>query len=695
MTLAREVAESPSGELNHALLEALFTISPVGLYLLDPEMRILRFNPAAEGMENTPVESAAGKRPTEVWPGASVEAMERVMEQVLATGRPAIGVEKRMCPPGDPDHEHVYAASVFPLTNEDGRVLGIADATVDVTDRELGQERLRVLALAGTRIGATLDVLDNAEALAEVAVPGLADSVSVDVLEPVLTGDDLESGPVAPDVLLRRAVVRTRSGGHGTTMAGQKDPHPPMVAAEVLTDLEPRIVDPQSVLGRHVLANLPADGEPVHSLMLVPLVAQARALGFTALCRWGGSRRFERDDLTLAGELALRTAACLDNARRFLRERNSVLALQHAVRESGFPPRHTLEVAHEYVQAGTGGDWVDVIPLSGARVALVAGRAYGSGIQAAAAAGRLRAAVHTLSDLDMEPDELVARLDDLTPRLFGRAGQEHAEPSRREDLPPGRDEARATCLYIAYDPVAQCCSCASAGHPWPVIVGPDGVEAPVEQSVGPPLGGSGAPYENVDLPLPENSSLALYTPGLYQDRPERRVRERVAALVAGFPGPVREACAIVTKAVLPASPREDAVVQIARVHALDPAWVASLDLSCEPSVVSEARSWVNRQLQAWGLDEAAFTTELIASELVTNAIRYAKPPVSLRLIRGDVLTCEVSDGSSTSPRLRHARATDEGGRGLLLAAGFSERWGARYTGDGKTIWVEQSLDPVA
>jgi anti-sigma regulatory factor (Ser/Thr protein kinase) len=117
----------------------------------------------------------------------------------------------------------------------------------------------------------------------------------------------------------------------------------------------------------------------------------------------------------------------------------------------------------------------------------------------------------------------------------------------------------------------------------------------------------------------------------------------------------------------------------------------SWDLPSDPAVVSTARSLVTRQLTSWDMSEAAFTTELIASELVTNAIRYAKPPMQLRLIRSHVLTCEVSDGSSTSPRLRHARTTDEGGRGLLLVARCSERWGTRYTEGGKTVWVEQSI----
>ncbi|MEV5178047.1 PAS domain-containing protein, partial [Streptomyces flaveolus] len=392
VTLSPAEQVSPITALDQALLETLFTVSPVGLYLLDPDLRIVRFNPAAEGMQGSSVAEAIGKRPTEVWPGFPTETVERVMERVLATGQPVIGVEKRLRPPGDPERDHIYSASVFRLEDGHGRLLGIADATVDVTERHLAQQRLKVLARAGTRIGSTLDVLDTVRGLAEVSVPGLADGMAVEVVEPVLAGEDLEPGPVQGDTVLRRVACRSRDDAELWTACDEDDALPP-VAAEALSELEPRMVDPRSPVGRRALHSLRAPGEAVHSLMLVPLIAQRRALGLATFCRWGQRRPFERDDLTLAGELALRTAACLDNARRYLRERHSLTALRHALRPGGLPPDHAVDVAHEYVHAGSGGDWVDAVPLSGARVALVAGRVPGHGVQAAAAAGRLRAAV--------------------------------------------------------------------------------------------------------------------------------------------------------------------------------------------------------------------------------------------------------------------------------------------------------------
>ncbi len=695
VTLSPAEQASPTAALDQALLETLFTVSPVGLYLLDPDLRIIRFNPAAEGMQGSSVAEAVGKRPTEVWPGFPAESVERVMEEVLATGQPVIGVEKRLRPPGDPEYDHIYSASVFRLTDDRGQLLGIADATVDVTDRHLAQQRLKVLARAGTRIGSTLDVLDTVRGLAEVSVPGLADAMAVEVVEPVLAGEDLEPGPVQGDTVLRRAACRSRDDAEPWTACDEDDALPPVAAAEALSDLEPRMVDPLSPVGQRALHSLRAPGGAVHSLMLVPLIAQRRALGLATFCRWGERRPFERDDLTLAGELALRTAACLDNARRYLRELHSLTALRHALRPGGLSPDHAVDVAHEYVHAGSGGDWVDAVPLSGARVALVAGRVPGHGVQTAAAAGRLRAAVHTLSDLDLEPDELLARLDDLVRRLNGNDGAETGgrQPGATQDMRGSADgnETGATCLYLIYDPVSRRCSVSTAGHPGPVVIHPDGTVATVEPPAGAALARADEPFEKVDIDLPEDSMLALYTPGLFQGQPNDHGRERLVDLLSGFSGSARQACSRVTAALIPNPAREDAAVQVVRTHTLDSARVVSWDLPSDPSVVSRARSLVTRQLTAWDMDEAAFTTELIASELVTNAIRYAKPPVRLRLIRGHALTCEVSDGSSTSPRLRHARTTDEGGRGLLLVARCSERWGTRYTEDGKTIWVEQSI----
>ncbi|MFF1917967.1 SpoIIE family protein phosphatase [Streptomyces sp. NPDC058239] len=710
-----DAAAGPTSEqeLDRALLEALFTQSPVGLFVLDPQLRFRRFNTAAEWMRGTRVAEALGKRPTEIWPDFNAGLTERVMGQVLASGQSVIGFEKRGRPPGDPGREHVYSASAFRLQDTHGRILGVADAVVDVTERHLAQQRLALLAEGGARIGTTLDVLRTAQELVDVAVPRLADSAAVEVLEPVLTGEDVAPGPVPPGAELRRAASRSSRSdvSPGVYEIGEVSTLP--LAAQclpVLADLQPRLVSPVQAVSEWVIGDPVRGGrmleERVHSVMFVPLVTQNHALGLAAFYRWGEQGPFDENDLTLATELARRTAVCMDNARRYLRERNSLVALQRSLLPGELPHHNGVEVAHEYVHAGAGGDWVEVVPLSGARVALVAGSVPGRGVHTAAAMGRLRAAVHTLSDLDLEPDELLARLDDLVRRLAGGDGTRGAgagddssagaldEPEReaRAGLPPVSDEAGCSLLYVVYDPISQRCTMAGAGCPGPVVAFPDGTVRALDLPASGPLGSPGPPFEKTDIELPDGSTLALYTAGLLQAQPGDSGRAGLMGLLAGSPGSVRETCRMLTEALVPALPGEDAAVLVVRTHALGPGRVASWDLPSDPAVVSTARSLVTRQLGSWALDEAAFATELIASELVTNAIRHAKAPVRLRLIHDDVLTCEVSDGSSTSPRLRHARTTDEGGRGLLLVAQCSERWGTRYTGEGKTIWAEQSVE---
>jgi hypothetical protein len=332
-----------------------------------------------------------------------------------------------------------------------------------------------------------------------------------------------------------------------------------------------------------------------------------------------------------------------------------------------------------------GGDWFDVIPLSGARVALVVGDVVGHGLHASASMGRLRTAVRTLADVDLPPDELLTHMDDLILHLAGdHRPESHFEPT---------GESGATCLYTVYDPVSRRFTFASAGHPLPLIISPDGTRTPVPAHPGPPLGLGGLPFEAAELELPEGSLLALYTDGLVGSR-ERDADDGITELqrVLNHSATSLEAlCDTVMDGMLLDSRTDDAALLLARTRALDPHHVADWDVEPDTAQVPHARKFAVDRVDAWGLEEAAFVTELVVSELVTNAIRYGEPPIRLRLIRDTSLICEVSDASNTAPHLRRARAFDEGGRGLLLVAQLTQGWGTRHTGNGKTIWCAQTL----
>ncbi|WP_342786899.1 ATP-binding SpoIIE family protein phosphatase [Streptomyces tailanensis] len=432
----------------------------------------------------------------------------------------------------------------------------------------------------------------------------------------------------------------------------------------------------------------------MHSMMLAPLRARGVTLGLAILARHRAVDPFDQDDVNLVEELAARAALCVDNSRRYTRERAIALALRRSLLPRRAPRQAAVEVASRYLpahaRAGIGGDWFDVIPLSGARVALVVGDVVGHGIRASATMGRLRTAVRTLADVDLAPDELLTQLDDFVLRMDREDSVDDGTDPAAEEV----GEVGATCLYAVYDPVSSRCSMARAGHPPPLLATPDGKVGLLDVPAGPPLGLGGLPFEVAEFDLPESSVLALCTDGLIEaggrdpDAGYALLRDALAVPSR----PLEETCKTVVRSLLTDPRTDDAALLLARTRTLGPDRVATWDLPADPAVVARARELACAQLFAWNLDaDVAFTTELVVSELVTNAIRYGGPPVRLRLIHDTSLICEVSDAGSAAPHLRRARVFDEGGRGLMIVAQLTERWGSRHTGTGKTIWAEQLL----
>lgn len=552
------------------------------------------------------------------------------------------------------------------------------------------RRRLELLWEASLSIGTTLDVTRTAHELAEIAVPAFADLVTVDLYDALLQGEE----PVAASARTRRIAVRGIKEGCPFYAEGEQVGFAPTTPqARCLASGWPAL-EPDLKAAGDWSAQDPVRAQKIlafglHSLIAVPVAARGAVLGVASFYRSTTPTSFEDDDLVLAQELVTRAAVCIDNARRYTRERTTAVTLQRSLLPQTFTEQAALETASRYLpaggQAGVGGDWYDVIPLSGARVALVVGDVVGHGLQASVTMGRLRTAVRTLADIDLPPDELLTHLDDIVIRLS-------AEAASGSDSGAAPDIG-ATCLYAVYDPVSRRCTFARAGHPLPAVVTPDGSADVLDIPAGPPLGLGGLPFEAVDVELPEGSMLALYTDGLIETR-GRDTDEKLDTLchVLAEPSPSLNAlCDTVLNALLPAQPNDDIALLLARTHALGAHQVATWGVPSDPSIVNQMRQNASDQLTAWGLQDALFTTELVVSELVTNAIRYGQPPIQLRLIHDRSLICEVSDGSSTAPHLRRARVFDEGGRGLLLVAQLTQRWGTRHGPHGKTIWAEQEL----
>ncbi|MGK4585006.1 SpoIIE family protein phosphatase [Kitasatospora sp. HPMI-4] len=554
------------------------------------------------------------------------------------------------------------------------------------------RRRLELLSEASARIGTTLDVTRTAGELAEMAVPRLADYVTIDLPEAVLRGE--ESADPRGD--LRRTVVHGIRDDCPFYPVGERvDLSPTTPQARCLVNgqavLEPDLSTAAGWLAQDAEAGERILAAGVHSLITVPLLARGLVLGVASFYRAQDSAPFGDDDRSLAQELATRAAVCIDNARRYTREHTMVLALQRSLLPRGLPEQNAVEVAHRYLPAesGVGGDWFDVIPLSGARVALVVGDVVGHGLHAAATMGRLRTAVHNFSELDLAPDELLTHLDNLVGRL-----------DREHDTEPAAGSAGvigASCLYAVYDPTTQRCTLARAGHPPPAVVHPDGTVTLPELPAGPPLGLGGLPFETAEIDLPEGSRLVLYSDGLIEDRHRDvdTVLGRLCGALADRDRSPEDTCRAVLDAVVPEHLVDDVTLLVARTRALPPDRIAAWDVPADPAGVAGIRAAVTRRLSDWGLEEVAFVTELLLSELVTNAIRYGTEPIRVRLVHDRTLICEVFDASSTAPHLRHAATTDEGGRGLFLVAQLARAWGTRYTPRGKVIWAECALDSPA
>jgi serine phosphatase RsbU (regulator of sigma subunit)/PAS domain-containing protein/anti-sigma regulatory factor (Ser/Thr protein kinase) len=686
-------AERPSAP-EPTLAGRAFQQASMSMSVVDPHQHYLRLNEVACKVMGVSEDVLLGRYfPDTLQESEHSRGFNWHLRHVAETGRP-IRYESWTGAPSL-NREHAWTTEMWPLREPTGEVVGVALASFDSTDQYLARQRLALLNEAAASIGTTLDMVRTTEEVVHLLVPRFADFVSVDLLDWVL---GVEEPPPVPtgEVVLRR--VAHGSAHEGTPEAavrlGETDVHPPFSPpARALR--EGRAVRIEAGEPDFLLwvaernARAPA-GTPfrtgVHSVISVPLQARGTTLGVLVGVRIAHPDPYEDDDAVFAEELASRAAVCVDNARRFARERTTALALQHSLLPRGLPGQAAVEVAHRYLPsgstAGIGGDWFDVIPLSGSRVALVVGDVVGHGIPSSATMGRLCMAVRTLADVDLPPDELLTHLDDLVTHLaaYDEGGDDVAELG-------------ATCLYAVYDPVSRRLTAAAAGHPAPAVVLPDGSARLVPMTPGPPLGVGGLPFEAVELELPEGSVVALYTDGLIEDR-DRDVDRATGELCNALTAPTASLdalCDSVLKAVLPEEPGDDVALLLARTRALGADQVATWDVEPDPAHVAEARQAATEQLAAWGLEEAAFVTELVVSELVTNAIRYGTPPIRLRLIRDRSLICEVSDGSSTSPHLRRAHAFDEGGRGLLLVAQLTQRWGSRQTDRGKTIWAEQPL----
>ncbi|HYZ55958.1 MAG TPA: SpoIIE family protein phosphatase [Streptosporangiaceae bacterium] len=496
------LSDSDLGSLRE--LDALFDQSPIAMAFHDRELRAKRTNAAFRRLFGLPDKAVIGRWPSETIGGMDAALIERTLaEQVMTAGVPAVDVHLEQTLPGGRRILSWSACRVM----ENGQVLGALCCFRDITGQvtSLGQAH-DLLERAGHQIGTSLDIHRTAAELADLAVPGLADRIVIDLCDQVLQGENLPrtgSGAlqfrrvVVRDTNKTRAKVNFEDGGLFTAPVTGS-------AAVVVWRGKPLLARNPAEIRRQA-PYTPGRAEALlargaHTFMVVPLIARGVTLGVAVFNRAENPEPYGEADVRLVSDLVSRAAVHIDNARLYTREHTTAVTLQRSLLPRHIPQVAGLDIAHRYQPASraaeVGGDWFDVIPLEGGQVALVVGDVTGHGIHAAAIMGQLRTTTAALGRLGCPPEEIMAQLSGVV------AGH--------------GDHTGATCLYALYDPASRRCRFTSAGHLPPALRHPGGRVEFIDMPAGMMLGVGQGRYPATDTELPPGGVLALYTDGLIE-----------------------------------------------------------------------------------------------------------------------------------------------------------------------------------
>ncbi|MFV0133835.1 SpoIIE family protein phosphatase [Streptomyces sp. HMX87] len=708
-------------ETDLAASQAIFGQSPFGFLLIDTDLRVRRANQRFASVFGGAPDDHRGKGVHDYLPRGEADRVAATLRRVLETGDSITDMHVTGFAPDSEERRH-WSVNLYRVHSGTGRPIGVAWLGTDITARRAAareaaaaRRNLALLNEAGARIGNSLDLETTARQLLDVVVPGFCDLATVDLYQGLLAGDETPPGLADGSAELRRvafssAVSDVPFHGTGEQIEVGAVHHYPFNSpwADALRTARPRTVPAE-------------DGGLVQSTLAVPMVAHDTVVGLVQFARTKGSEPFGERDRDLAVELAARAAVCIDNARLYRREHERALILQRSLLPPGDPEASGLDIACRYLPGNAatgrpsevGGDWFDVIELPGHRTALVVGDVMGRGLRAAVAMGELRTAVRTLALLDLEPAEVLSQLDEIARGLGAPGGVQQATRAARRPREADLSEVYlATCVYAVYDSVTRRCTFANAGHLPPVLVEPGESALMLDVPPGLPLGVGGEPFEDVEVELPEGALLALYTDGLVESR-DHPLDEGLQAFVGALTDPARpspghhpsatpppradtypnleDVCDHVLHTLDTHHGEDDIALLMARVQGLPAESVGDWTLPREPRSVGRAREYARAQLLGWDMEPLVDTTELLVSELVTNALRYGEGDIRLRLLLDRTLVCEVWDSGLVQPRRRRARDTDEGGRGLQLVGLLSAAWGSRRTPRGKTVWFELPL----
>ena len=396
-----------------------------------------------------------------------------------------------------------------PVRSPDGTLLGRAMYYRDVTEQKRTEQRLRenerwysFLAEVSSVMTQTLDYKANLNRLARMAVPMLADWCAIHIVD--------DTGEIAP-VALAHSDPNKLALAQRLQQAFPVDPTSEIGLSAAMGTGTPLLFEE---IDDALLESATPDAEQLtqlkslgfNSAMVVPLVCRERVLGTLTLLAAESGRRYTKEDLRLAEDLAARVAFPIDNARLYEQHERVARTLQESLLPPELPEIPGVELAARYhaviKTADVGGDFYDVFPAGERSWGIALGDVSGKGVEAAAVTSLARHTLRAATMATQRPSEILSMLN--------AALLEQTDHDRF-----------CTAVYalmeLRFGRVNVTVSC--GGHPLPYVVRSDGsLEAIAAE--GTLLGVVADPELNdVSVELDFGDKLILYTDGILDVRP--------------------------------------------------------------------------------------------------------------------------------------------------------------------------------
>ncbi|WP_328928985.1 SpoIIE family protein phosphatase [Streptomyces sp. NBC_00190] len=456
--------------------------------------------------------------------------------------------------------------------------------------------------------------------------------------------------------------------------------------SEVVRSLQPRFLDS----AQEFATDYPGLWAKISSMDIsaaayLPLIAQARPIGAIGLL-YQDKDGFTQDERNLLVALGSSIAQSLQRAMLLEQEHDLAEGLQQAMLPRRIPSVPGAEIAVRYRSArmgqDIGGDWYDVIPMPGGRVGAVIGDVQGHDTHAAAVMGQLRIVLRAYAAEGHSPGTVMARASVFLHEL---------------------DTDRfATCTYVQADLSTGVLQLVRAGHIDPLLRTRDGDCRRLPVGGGMPLGLS-AEFGRLEYPvttveLDPGETILLCTDGLVE-QPGADLDDGIqylTSLIRSGPADMQLLADRLCGVVDERGGDDDMALLLLRREVPDaPQGGGRLRQHVapgDPEALVAARHMIGAAVRAWGARERADEIELVADELIVNALMHTDGPaiVTLRVLAGTDrrLRVEVEDRSSALPRRREAGDAGVSGRGLMLVDRLADVWGVESRGSGKCVWCE-------